>query len=121
MELDCPIEGCGYRGEAASIEGHVSSRTDEGHSGLTGLDVRADLDEQAEWGDAEAAGSTAAAGAGAAVAGLPVLLDGEDGPSTAVLVAGVLLVVVMAYLLLGGGAEEPARADRDSERPEVTG
>jgi hypothetical protein len=117
MEIECPVDGCDYTGEPASVEGHVSSRTDAGHGGLTGVDVRADLDEQArdqeDAADVEPAGSVVPAGAGAAAAGLPVLL-GDEGPSTAALVAGVVLVAVVAYLLVGGSGSEPESADRES-------
>lgn len=115
MEVECPVGGCEYRGEMASVEGHVSSRTDGGHSGLLGRHVRGDLKDQ-KVADVEPANS-AAAGASVA-AGVPVLLGGEESPSTAVLVGGLLVVAVLGYLLLVESDGEATAEDRESE-PEV--
>jgi hypothetical protein len=112
--MGCPVDGCEYSGERASVEGHVSALTDEGHQGLTGVDVREEMEEIEEPaepeegaesgspGSAGSAASTAAAGASVAAAGLPGLLGGEDGPSTEIVLAGLVVVAVVAFLLMAG-------------------
>jgi hypothetical protein len=41
----CPIEGCDYEGSPASIEGHISSNTDENHKGEWGSKYREQIRE----------------------------------------------------------------------------
>lgn len=42
-EVDCPVDGCDYSGEASSVEAHISSSTDDGHSGKAGSEYREEL------------------------------------------------------------------------------
>ena len=42
-EVDCPVDGCDYSGEASSVEAHISSSIDDGHSGKAGSEYREEL------------------------------------------------------------------------------
>lgn len=44
-EVDCPVDGCDYSGEANSVEAHISSSTDGEHSGKAGSEFRSDLQD----------------------------------------------------------------------------
>lgn len=42
-EVDCPVDGCDYSGEPNSVEAHISSSTDDDHSGKAGSEYRDEL------------------------------------------------------------------------------
>ena len=78
--VECPIEGCGYRDNLASVEAHVSGSTNNSHSGHSGWNFREQLREQIEEelseveAPAETSTESAAAGLLAATVALAIIV-----------------------------------------------
>ena len=78
--VECPIEGCGYRDNLASVEAHVSGSTDNSHSGHSGWNFREQMREEIEAGlaeveePAEVSSESAAAGLLAATVALAIIV-----------------------------------------------
>ena len=47
--VECPIEGCGYTDNLASVEAHVSGSTTGGHSGVLGREVKGEIGAGVPW------------------------------------------------------------------------
>ena len=78
--VECPIEGCGYTDNLASVEAHVSGSTDNSHSGHSGWNFREQMREEIEAGlvaveePAEASSGSAAVGLLAATVALAIIV-----------------------------------------------
>lgn len=48
VDVECPIDGCGYSGSVKSVEGHISGATSGEHGGAVGQNYRGDLVEAAK-------------------------------------------------------------------------
>lgn len=78
MAVECPW--CEYEGLVASVEGHISSSTDDAHRGKVGKDLHQHLPQTGDSG-----------------------AESDVSPALALVVASVLVAAVVL-----GGSEEPA-------------
>jgi hypothetical protein len=120
MVVECPVEGCSYRGAPSSVEGHISGSTKDGHRGQAGSNFRTEIEAAAEGdGEREAGGAMAATVAPAAGAAGMSLFAGSGGeeefPVRLVAVVVVLAVVVLLVTGSGGGGEESREKGTEPE------
>jgi hypothetical protein len=114
----CPL--CGeYEGEPASVEAHISSRTDDLHSGSVGEHHREDLAEHAVDGDRPAAATSSGPTEELAEAGETTGLSGLDvGPGTAVLAGTVVVALVVLLETATASDDQPEASGEDVDDEE---
>jgi hypothetical protein len=98
-EVDCPVDGCDYSGEANSVEAHISSSTDGGHSGKAGSEFRSDLQDGSPT-EKEPEGE----GSGDTIEADDLAETAEEGDDESDLTAWLLVGGVLVVLFLFGGS-----------------
>lgn len=112
-EVTCPIEGCDYTGQPASVEGHVSSSTDGEHKGETGLSMREAIESQLDEPEQDGAG-----GAEPALES-PDVEEDVEAEAAMFALSGVLLLLAVGWLVLRSRATSESASSQpdDLEEP----
>lgn len=107
--VTCPIDGCNYQGTPRSVEAHISSNTDEPHSGEVGRAYRGRFGETEETGEPVKASQerVAAAPEETDPAGVPIPVS-----ATVLLVAVAVVVFVLVLRSRRGQGSEPEESEQ---------
>jgi len=119
----CPIDGCDYSGEPASVEAHISRLTDDGHGGRVGREFCDVLEESS--------GGRSSDGSRTVEVDPPEADEPASDPEpemvmpstrTVVLAGSAVIVAAVLYSRLATERSEPAsEAEEDRELREQWG